>query len=166
MCLWCQAAQGKSSAEPAGHWPRVDQSVSSRQLSRYSAISLRNLGASLASGRAAAAGDLVRLPCSVRMSLAGHASLAGEVRRRRGRMSWCGQLSRRCGGLLCAGRGVITAGTGRDLLVIIGRGIVFGSRGAPAGHAFNGVNQGGTIRFLDGQSRSEHRSRATTGLCF
>jgi hypothetical protein len=32
------------------------------------------------------------------------------------------------------------------------RGIVFGSRGAgEVGHVFNAVNQGGTIRFLDGQ---------------
>jgi hypothetical protein len=33
------------------------------------------------------------------------------------------------------------------------RGIVYGSRGiGQAGHVFNAVNQGGTIRFLDGQS--------------
>jgi hypothetical protein len=32
------------------------------------------------------------------------------------------------------------------------RGIVFGGRAASYGHVFNGVNQGGTIRFLDGQS--------------
>lgn len=33
------------------------------------------------------------------------------------------------------------------------RGIVFGARGlGELGHVFNGVNQGGTIRFLDGQS--------------
>uniref|UniRef100_UPI0035ABB020 toxin glutamine deamidase domain-containing protein n=1 Tax=Rhizobium rhizogenes TaxID=359 RepID=UPI0035ABB020 len=32
------------------------------------------------------------------------------------------------------------------------RGIVFGSRGTETGHVFNVVNQGGTIRFLDGQS--------------
>lgn len=32
------------------------------------------------------------------------------------------------------------------------RGIVFGGRGADAGHFFNVVNQGGVIRFLDGQS--------------
>jgi len=32
------------------------------------------------------------------------------------------------------------------------RGIVYGSRSGGVGHVFNGVNQGGTIRFLDGQS--------------
>lgn len=32
------------------------------------------------------------------------------------------------------------------------RGIVYGSRGSQVGHVFNGVNQGGTIRFLDGQT--------------
>ena len=32
------------------------------------------------------------------------------------------------------------------------RGIVFGSRGADAGHVFNAVNQRGVVRFLDGQS--------------
>lgn len=32
------------------------------------------------------------------------------------------------------------------------RGIVFGSRGSgEVGHVFNAVNQGGTVRFLDGQ---------------
>ena len=34
-----------------------------------------------------------------------------------------------------------------------GRGIIYGGRGpGQAGHVFNGVNQKGTIRFLDGQS--------------
>lgn len=32
------------------------------------------------------------------------------------------------------------------------RGIVYGSRSGGVGHVFNGVNQGGTIRFLDGQT--------------
>jgi filamentous hemagglutinin len=32
------------------------------------------------------------------------------------------------------------------------RGIVFGSRGANAGHVFNVVNQGGTVRFIDFQA--------------
>jgi filamentous hemagglutinin len=33
------------------------------------------------------------------------------------------------------------------------RGIVYGSRGVgQEGHVFNAVNQGGTVRFLDGQS--------------
>ncbi|MEZ5096456.1 MAG: toxin glutamine deamidase domain-containing protein [Nocardioides sp.] len=32
------------------------------------------------------------------------------------------------------------------------RGIVFGGRTGDVGHVFNGVNQGGTIRFLDGQT--------------
>lgn len=31
------------------------------------------------------------------------------------------------------------------------RGIVWGTRGAAEGHAFNVVNQGGVIRFLDAQ---------------
>lgn len=31
------------------------------------------------------------------------------------------------------------------------RGVVFGSRGSDVGHVFNAANQGGTIRFLDGQ---------------
>jgi Papain fold toxin 1, glutamine deamidase len=31
-------------------------------------------------------------------------------------------------------------------------GIVFGARGNDVGHVFNAVNQGGTIRFLDGQT--------------
>jgi len=31
------------------------------------------------------------------------------------------------------------------------RGVVFGSRGSEVGHVFNAVNQGGTVRFLDGQ---------------
>jgi hypothetical protein len=34
------------------------------------------------------------------------------------------------------------------------RGIVYGSRADTYGHVFNGVNQGGVIRFLDGQSGS------------
>ncbi len=32
------------------------------------------------------------------------------------------------------------------------RGIVFGARGDGVGHVFNGVNQSGTVRFLDGQT--------------
>jgi hypothetical protein len=32
------------------------------------------------------------------------------------------------------------------------RGIVFGSRGTEVGHVFNVVNQGGVVRFLDGQT--------------
>jgi hypothetical protein len=32
------------------------------------------------------------------------------------------------------------------------RGIVFGSRGSEVGHVFNGVNQNGVVRFLDGQT--------------
>lgn len=32
------------------------------------------------------------------------------------------------------------------------RGIVFGSRGANAGHVFNVINQGGAVRFIDFQS--------------
>lgn len=32
------------------------------------------------------------------------------------------------------------------------RGMVFGSRGSDVGHVFNAVNQGGTVRFLDGQT--------------
>ena len=32
------------------------------------------------------------------------------------------------------------------------RGIVYGSRSGGVGHVFNAVNQGGTIRFLDGQT--------------
>lgn len=32
------------------------------------------------------------------------------------------------------------------------RGVVFGSRGSDVGHVFNAVNQGGTVRFLDGQT--------------
>lgn len=32
------------------------------------------------------------------------------------------------------------------------RGIVCGSRADEIGHVFNAVNQGGTIRFLDGQT--------------
>ena len=31
------------------------------------------------------------------------------------------------------------------------RGIIWGTRGTDPGHVFNVVNQGGTIRFLDGQ---------------
>ncbi|WP_180964227.1 beta strand repeat-containing protein [Ralstonia mannitolilytica] len=45
------------------------------------------------------------------------------------------------------------------------RGIVFGSRGAgEAGHVFNVVNQGGVVRFLDGQTGKPANLSGYTGL--
>ena len=46
------------------------------------------------------------------------------------------------------------------------RGIVFGARGSNVGHVFNGVNQNGTIRFLDGQTGTPANSNGFTGLRF
>lgn len=46
------------------------------------------------------------------------------------------------------------------------RGIVFGSRGTEVGHVFNGVNQGGTIRFLDGQTGGAANLNGFQGFSF
>ena len=47
------------------------------------------------------------------------------------------------------------------------RGIVFGSRGPGVpGHVFNGVNQNGTVRFLDGQSGGPANWKGYTGFRF
>jgi hypothetical protein len=46
------------------------------------------------------------------------------------------------------------------------RGIVYGSRDGKVGHVFNAVNQGGTIRFLDGQTGSEASFDGFDGFMF
>jgi hypothetical protein len=47
------------------------------------------------------------------------------------------------------------------------RGIIFGSRGpGQFGHVFNGVNQNGVVRFLDGQSGGQASFNGYSGLYF
>jgi hypothetical protein len=46
------------------------------------------------------------------------------------------------------------------------RGIIWGTRGADVGHAFNVVNQNGVIRFLDGQSGGQASTTANYAAYF
>ena len=89
----------------------------------------------------------------VNCAIATDATLAGRsTLAMRGGVTQISVLERQFGGKFGPAGGVDQISAAMSSAGNGARGIVFGSRGSETGHVFNVVNQGGTIRFLDGQS--------------